>query len=254
MPKPKLSQPSRAGKSAAANTHSGARQRNLSWMPFYGDDFYASTVGWSPAQQGAYMKLLWLGWKAEACLPTDPLVLLRLAGLRYTKDLTPILAKLSQHPRAKDLFLTHHRLLAEYERAVALLGTSSPYGENRNSPMFSTRATNIRTNLEELEPSLSAETYPETQQVASRKVAPHVLPSGWVPDERCWLIAQQLKLSKEQTEKIAGDFTTYWWATQKRKVNWTSTWRNWCVAQRARLLGSAAVAASKRKGRPEGML
>jgi uncharacterized protein YdaU (DUF1376 family) len=40
------------------------------WMPFWGTDFMASTVGWSVSERGAYMLLLWAAWEGNG-LPAE---------------------------------------------------------------------------------------------------------------------------------------------------------------------------------------
>jgi len=40
------------------------------WMQFWGDDFMASTLGWSAAERGAYLILLWAAWQGDG-LPAD---------------------------------------------------------------------------------------------------------------------------------------------------------------------------------------
>lgn len=40
------------------------------WMQFWGDDFMASTVGWSAAERGAYLILLWAAWQGDG-LPAE---------------------------------------------------------------------------------------------------------------------------------------------------------------------------------------
>ena len=40
------------------------------WMPFWGTDFMASTLGWSVSERGAYMLLLWAAWEGNG-LPAD---------------------------------------------------------------------------------------------------------------------------------------------------------------------------------------
>ena len=47
------------------------------WMPFWGTDFMASTLGWSASERGAYMILLWAAWEGDG-LPSDPERLFRL--------------------------------------------------------------------------------------------------------------------------------------------------------------------------------
>jgi len=41
------------------------------WMQFWGDDFMASTLGWSAAERGAYLILLWAAWQGDG-LPAEP--------------------------------------------------------------------------------------------------------------------------------------------------------------------------------------
>lgn len=40
------------------------------WMQFWGDDFMASTLGWTAAERGAYLILLWAAWQGDG-LPAD---------------------------------------------------------------------------------------------------------------------------------------------------------------------------------------
>jgi uncharacterized protein YdaU (DUF1376 family) len=47
------------------------------WMPFWGTDFMAATLGWSASERGAYMILLWAAWEGDG-LPSDPERLFRL--------------------------------------------------------------------------------------------------------------------------------------------------------------------------------
>jgi uncharacterized protein YdaU (DUF1376 family) len=47
------------------------------WMPFWGTDFMASTLGWSASERGAYLILLWAAWEGDG-LPSDPERLFRL--------------------------------------------------------------------------------------------------------------------------------------------------------------------------------
>lgn len=45
-------------------------QGRAPWMPFWGADFYASTVGWTLQERGAYQFLLWNAWASDG-LPPD---------------------------------------------------------------------------------------------------------------------------------------------------------------------------------------
>lgn len=47
------------------------------WMPFWGTDFMAATLGWSASERGAYMILLWASWEGDG-LPAEPERLFRL--------------------------------------------------------------------------------------------------------------------------------------------------------------------------------
>lgn len=47
------------------------------WMPFWGTDFMAATLGWSASERGAYLILLWAAWEGDG-LPGEPERLFRI--------------------------------------------------------------------------------------------------------------------------------------------------------------------------------
>jgi len=61
----------------ATNETDGTAKGRAPWMPFWGTDFMAATLGWSASERGAYMILLWAAWEGDG-LPSDPERLFRL--------------------------------------------------------------------------------------------------------------------------------------------------------------------------------
>jgi hypothetical protein len=55
----------------ATNETDGTAKGRAPWMPFWGTDFMAATLGWSASERGAYMILLWAAWEGDG-LPSDP--------------------------------------------------------------------------------------------------------------------------------------------------------------------------------------
>ncbi len=62
--------------SVTNDTNATAKGR-APWMPFWGTDFMASTLGWSASERGAYMILLWAAWEGDG-LPSEPERLFRI--------------------------------------------------------------------------------------------------------------------------------------------------------------------------------
>lgn len=62
--------------SVTNDTNATAKGR-APWMPFWGTDFMASTLGWSASERGAYMILLWSAWEGDG-LPAEPERLFRI--------------------------------------------------------------------------------------------------------------------------------------------------------------------------------
>lgn len=62
--------------SVTNDTNATAKGR-APWMPFWGTDFMASTLGWSASERGAYMILLWAAWEGDG-LPAEPERLFRI--------------------------------------------------------------------------------------------------------------------------------------------------------------------------------
>ena len=54
----------------ATNGTDGTAKSRAPWMQFWGDDFMAATLGWSAAERGAYLILLWAAWQGDG-LPAD---------------------------------------------------------------------------------------------------------------------------------------------------------------------------------------
>ncbi len=62
--------------SVTNDTNATAKGR-APWMPFWGTDFMAATLGWSASERGAYMILLWAAWEGDG-LPGEPERLFRI--------------------------------------------------------------------------------------------------------------------------------------------------------------------------------
>jgi uncharacterized protein YdaU (DUF1376 family) len=62
---------------SVAKDGNGTAKGRAPWMPFWGTDFMAATLGWSASERGAYMILLWAAWEGDG-LPSDPERLFRL--------------------------------------------------------------------------------------------------------------------------------------------------------------------------------
>lgn len=62
--------------SVTNDTNATAKGR-APWMPFWGTDFMAATLGWSASERGAYMILLWAAWEGDG-LPSEPERLFRI--------------------------------------------------------------------------------------------------------------------------------------------------------------------------------
>lgn len=62
---------------SVAKDGNGSAKGRAPWMPFWGTDFMAATLGWSASERGAYMILLWASWEGDG-LPAEPERLFRL--------------------------------------------------------------------------------------------------------------------------------------------------------------------------------
>ncbi len=62
---------------SVAKDGNGTAKGRAPWMPFWGTDFMAATLGWSASERGAYMILLWASWEGDG-LPAEPERLFRL--------------------------------------------------------------------------------------------------------------------------------------------------------------------------------
>lgn len=139
------------------------------WMPLYTSDLVSSCVDMTPAQFGAYVRLLCYAWDNQG-LPNDASACGRIAGGIDASDWKVIRRRLEVLDAGTDEErLSHARLEAEREKQANLHDSRSEAGRRAAEKRWQTHSKRNADALAkschlEPEPDIEPNTYPETEK------------------------------------------------------------------------------------------
>lgn len=112
------------------------------WMPFYWGDYLRDTGHLSAAEHGAYLMLIGHYWTSGAPLPSDDVLLARIARMtpKQWKAAKPVIAPFFQEAGGK---WTHKRIAAELEKWERLIEAKAEAGRASAAAKAAARAQRI---------------------------------------------------------------------------------------------------------------
>lgn len=209
------------------------------WMPLYWADLLTDTVHLSPAELGAYMRLIGRYWVSGEPLPDDAARLRRITGMSE-REWSASRDALRDLFTVEDGVWRHGRVEAEladakekYERRASAGKRGGQAKANNNAVAMLEQCESenlaglyqpqLHSSLRSESPSLRSGEAPQKSARASR------LPDDWQPPTEAvaWAAESHPLIDPAlETEK----FRDFWRAKpgkDGRKLDWLATWRNW---------------------------
>lgn len=209
---------------SVTNATDATAKSRAPWMQFWGDDFMASTLGWSAAERGAYLILLWAAWQGDG-LPAESERVFRIdADIRAAWPLLESKFPLGPDGRRRNARQESERAKADkFLRDKASAGRASAAARQQQS---NTRSTPVATD----QPT-------ETQHEGNHSLSLSLSLSPSQPSETntlngCAVEPVSVQAETKQRSKRLGTDADFelWWKVYPRKVGKVAARKAWLKA------------------------
>lgn len=199
----------------------------MNYYPFHLGDYAAHTRHLSLMEDLAYRRMLDLYYTSEQPLPDDPEKVARLIGMRdQMREVSDVLSDFFLKSDTGYINARCDREIVAYKaKADRAKSANKARWEGKSSdPVLKSDADQVPTNNQE----------PITNKKSSSDSRGSRLPEDWHPTPEDVAFCKTERVDLRPSE-VAKRFYDYWIAqpgAKGRKVNWSSTWRNWVRDER----------------------